>query len=315
MLGCRCGVLQSIPDPPSPLFHSTVDRRLVHRAAVHEVLLTGWARTAGDRYMIGAQWPRDHSFYRPVPPGAHDPLLVLETVRQAGLLVAHVGADVPVGHHFVMHAIGYDVDPRLLRLEPVPADLTIDVTYQVHGRRPTGAVKLGIRTLMARDGEVLGSGFGEMTCLPETVYRNLRARSLPPGGAGELATLHPVEAHRVNRLRAADVVLSPGAGPLTWLLRVDRGHPVLFDHPLDHVPGMLVFEAMRQALAYTGRGLLPLGCHAELTRYVELDPPAAVVLRPGGGDPVFDLEQGGKTAGTVSWFMSPGGGWRVPNPR
>ncbi|WP_344874816.1 ScbA/BarX family gamma-butyrolactone biosynthesis protein [Allokutzneria multivorans] len=292
-----------------------MDRRLVHRAAVHEVLLTGWARTAGDRYMIGAQWPRDHSFYRPLPTGAHDPLLLLETVRQAGLLVAHVGAGVAVGHHFVMHSIGYDVDARLLRLGREPADLTIDVTCQVRGRRPTGAVRLGIRVLFSRDGEVLGSGTGEMTCLPEALYRNLRARSLPGEAVGETADLPPVEPRRVNRSREQDVVLSPGADPSTWLVRVDRGHPVLFDHPLDHVPGMLVFEATRQALAYTGRGLLPLGCHAELTRYVELDPPAAVVLRPGPGDPVFDLEQGGKTTGTVSWFMSPDGGWRVPNPR
>ncbi|MFB9909535.1 ScbA/BarX family gamma-butyrolactone biosynthesis protein [Allokutzneria oryzae] len=291
-----------------------MDRRLVHRAAVCEVLPTCWARVDRDRYMIGAQWPRDHSFYRPVLPHLHDPLLVLETVRQVGLLVAHVGAEVPLGHHFVMHAIGYDVDPGLLRLGREPADLTIDVTCQVHRRRPTGAVRLGVLTRIARGGDVLGTGFGEMTCLPPELYRNLRARSVSPGEVPD-HDLPSVEPRRVGRYRAEDVVISPGGVPSRWLIRVDRDHPVLFDHPLDHVPGMLVFEAMRQALAYTERGIVPLGCRAELSRYVELSPPASIALRPGGGDPVFDLEQNGKAAGRVAWFMSPGAARDVPGPR
>ncbi|WP_281275492.1 AfsA-related hotdog domain-containing protein [Saccharothrix australiensis] len=42
-------------------------------------------------------------------------------------------------------------------------------------------------------------------------------------------------------------MLSPVGRSDSWLPRVDRRHPVLFDHPVDHVPGMALQEAGRQA--------------------------------------------------------------------
>ncbi|MFF8732844.1 AfsA-related hotdog domain-containing protein [Streptomyces sp. NPDC015171] len=32
-----------------------------------------------------------------------------------------------------------------------------------------------------------------------------------------------------------------------WQLRIEQDHPVLFGHPVDHAPGMLLLEALRQA--------------------------------------------------------------------
>ncbi|WP_260845011.1 AfsA-related hotdog domain-containing protein [Streptomyces sp. SLBN-31] len=55
-----------------------------------------------------------------------------------------------------------------------------------------------------------------------------------------------------------DVVLSPLGQPHRWQLRVDTRHPVLFDHIVDHVPGMLLIEAARQAATATlGHTTLP----------------------------------------------------------
>ncbi|MGW3647934.1 AfsA-related hotdog domain-containing protein [Streptomyces sp. NPDC000878] len=81
-----------------------------------------------------------------------------------------------------------------------------------------------------------------------------------------------------------------------WELRVDTGHPILFDHLVDHVPGMLLIEAARQAArAATGRpDALLLGLDGSFARYAELDAPCwieARVARPDsfGPGPVQDL--------------------------
>jgi hypothetical protein len=58
---------------------------------------------------------------------------------------------------------------------------------------------------------------------------------------------------------------------------VDTRHPVLFDHPLDHVPGMLLMEAARQAsTVFLGHPCLPVGLTNEFARYAELDTPCVI---------------------------------------
>ncbi|MDO0939458.1 AfsA-related hotdog domain-containing protein [Streptomyces sp. DG2A-72] len=81
-----------------------------------------------------------------------------------------------------------------------------------------------------------------------------------------------------------DVVLSPIGQPNSWQLRVDTRHPVLFDHPTDHVPGMVLLEAARQATAATaGRPVIPLDITSEFKRYAELHTPCLIEARPAPG--------------------------------
>lgn len=73
----------------TPRLTTTVPREYVHRAAVSEVLLTGWeaaAEPAGpdpDEFAVSAQWPRSHSFFTQSG-GYQDPMLLIESVRQIG---------------------------------------------------------------------------------------------------------------------------------------------------------------------------------------------------------------------------------------
>jgi hypothetical protein len=77
-------------------------------------------------------------------------------------------------------------------------------------------------------------------------------------------------------------VLSPVLGANTWQLRVDQSHAVLFDHPVDHVPGMVLMEAARQAALLTvgEPDALPVRCHFTFDKYVELDAPTIVTAAP-----------------------------------
>lgn len=69
---------------------------------------------------------------------------------------------------------------------------------------------------------------------------------------------------------------------------VDPEHPYFFEHPVDHVPGLLLIEAFRQAGIAAVHQLcgVPLdaamvvdGFQAAFTRYAELDQPLFVALR------------------------------------
>jgi hypothetical protein len=102
------------------------------------------------------------------------------------------------------------------------------------------------------------------------------ALPVPPG----------VPAADVGRALAADVVLAEPAPGRTdrRRLRVDTAHPVFFDHPLDHVPGMLLLEAARQAaLLQTGGERAPNAYDAVFHRYAELDEP--LWIEAGEGPP------------------------------
>ncbi|WP_142212826.1 AfsA-related hotdog domain-containing protein [Streptomyces sp. SLBN-118] len=48
-----------------------------------------------------------------------------------------------------------------------------------------------------------------------------------------------------GRDRFEDVVLAATDRPDRWQLRVDTTHPILFDHLVDHAPGMLLLEPAR----------------------------------------------------------------------
>lgn len=69
---------------------------------------------------------------------------------------------------------------------------------------------------------------------------------------------------------------------------VDTEHPYFFEHPVDHVPGLLLIEAVRQAGIAGVHAILgvPLdaamvvdGFEVAFTRYAELDQPLFVALR------------------------------------
>lgn len=92
----------------------------------------------------------------------------------------------------------------------------------------------------------------------------------------------PAAPELVGRAQPADVVLGPTLAPDTWLLRADATHPVLFDHELDHVPGMLVLEAARQAAQRLRHPepVVPVELVTSFDRYIELDRPCFVRAVP-----------------------------------
>ena len=63
-----------------------------------------------------------------------------------------------------------------------------------------------------------------------------------------------------------------------WLLRADVSNPLMFDHPNDHMPAMVLLDAAQQAahLTFGPRPFRPFSCVVSCSRYVEFDAPCTV---------------------------------------
>ncbi|KPI20028.1 A-factor biosynthesis repeat-containing protein [Actinobacteria bacterium OK074] len=273
----------------------TVPRHLVHRRSVAEVLLTDARRLADDRFLVAAQWPLRHSDFHRDPDGRHDPVFAAETIRQIGLLVPRTFLGVPEDAVVVIRTVGFrldaEVEPRALH---GASDILCDV--EVHGirhtRRVTWPAALNMRVTFSAAGRTFGTAEGRLRALTATEYAAVRG-GCPPvadaavrgavvgavaGGAlAEGAVKRPSPAE-VGVAGPGGVMLRYGAAGALYVDPADRGHPLFFDHPSDHISGMVLLEAVRQA-ACLARGTgpaRPASCRFAADRFTEWDRPALV---------------------------------------
>ncbi|MFD5268522.1 ScbA/BarX family gamma-butyrolactone biosynthesis protein [Streptomyces sp. NPDC058335] len=285
-----------------------VAKEWVHRSNPSDVLPVGWRPLAKDRYLISVAWPQDHPFYTRVN-GNHAANLIGETIRQCGLLLAHVAHDVPLGHHFVMWDMAYTREPA----RPATALGThrIEVEVVCSGLRLRGR-RLGSMTCdmtLRADGRTVAQGGGRFDIVSSAVYRRLRGAQIE--AATQPVQPDPVPPAAVGRTRVMDVLLAPAPEPAAsadapfgrWQLRADFGHPTLFDHRNDHFPGMLLVEAAFQAANATVAPALHHHTSAKVAflGYVEYDQPCWIEtrLRPTGTPQLTALEVTGHQNGRL----------------
>ncbi|MFJ6444672.1 ScbA/BarX family gamma-butyrolactone biosynthesis protein [Streptomyces sp. NPDC091649] len=260
----------------------------VHKLRGEEVLLKAWSEPSPGRYVLSGHWPQGHDFYRPSQ-GAYDPLLLAESVRQTVPLLSHAVHAVPREYKQAWEHFRFSVDPlaSLVTTVEEPVSLVVTCTDVVRRGARFAGMTMDIEVCLGE--RLMGAAQTRFNNQPAAIYRRLRGSyaDVEAALANCLPVGPPVDPHRVDRRSPDDVVLSPypGGRPGRWMLRVDPAHPVLFDHAVDHVPGMLLLEAARQAAHAVGDGARAVtGMETDFIRYVELDAPAVVVA----GDPVPD---------------------------
>ncbi|MDI3422971.1 ScbA/BarX family gamma-butyrolactone biosynthesis protein [Streptomyces luteolus] len=256
----------------------TVSSELVHKRDESEVLLTSWDSYRPDTFVVCAQWPVQHRFYQSRN-GLHDPMLFAESVRQCFPLLSHAGYDVPFGHHLIWQYLNFEIVPSAMDIGTDPTEVELYITCSDIRRRGGQLAALTLHVIALRDGKHLGVAQARFTCHTPSVYRRLRGRYA--GATALPGALPAAEApHLVAREQEEDVVLSPTEQHGTWLLRNDTSHPVLFDHPLDHSPGMLMLEAARQAThahAYAEHAY-PVKFESTFLQFAEFDAPCQVTV-------------------------------------
>ncbi|MER7394853.1 ScbA/BarX family gamma-butyrolactone biosynthesis protein [Streptomyces sp. NPDC000151] len=263
-----------------------VPGRLVRKHLADEVLITDWRPVSGTTHTVTARWPQQHSFYTPHA-DRYSALLLVETVRQALALLSHAAYEVPLEYRLGWDYCSCTLSPAALDIRPGDggAEVELTVTHAVAAaRRKGGSVRLEAQITAVRDGELLGAAHLRYTCHPPAIYDRLRGRhadareatslALPPGT--------PVPPERVGRTREEDVVLCPTDQPRRWQLRVDTAHSVLFDHAHDHLPGMVLLEAVGQAAQHLAgpEPTTPVTLRTHFSRYTELDAPCWIEATP-----------------------------------
>ncbi|MEV7770960.1 ScbA/BarX family gamma-butyrolactone biosynthesis protein [Kitasatospora sp. NPDC086791] len=261
-------------------YSNTVPRATVHRAAVCEVFLTDSARVAEDEYLIAAQLPRVHSYYSDsvTAPAAYDPLLLVEVFRQASIYTAHTFLGAPLDDKFIFVSGELDItDPEALRIGARPGQGEIRARQAGLKRRDDVVTGSALDLVLSVDGREAATMRTVCQWMPGDAWDRMRAK-----GRAALS-LTPARPHHtgcrvpslsVGRTSGQNVVLAgveAGERGLRARVVVDRGNPALFDHPLDHIPGVLIFEGFRQSAMYAAQELFGLSPRSLLLSRVEVD--------------------------------------------
>lgn len=265
-------------------YDQTVSRALVHRAAVSEVFLTDACRvddTEGVR--IAAQWPRSHALYEPDEAGFSDPVLMVETVRQAAVYAAHRFHDVSLTHRFIFCDLRLDIDvPHPLRVGATPLHVVLDGRFTPNGNPTAERFEARFSTAVHVDGQRCGRASVRLLAVGDESYTALRYRvSTLVGGPRPTRPGMLLSPTEVGQVRPENVLLSrEGVG--RFGVHLATGHPGYFEHACDHVPGMALVEAFRQAghqtLRQSGelRSHLMTGCEVSFDSFGELDVPVTI---------------------------------------
>jgi hypothetical protein len=294
------------PEQPTLSWDSCVPRTLVHRKAVAEVLLTDARALPDGRFLLAAQWPRSYATSDTGSDERHDPMLAAETIRQVGLYICQRFLGAPSTSRPVIRSVGFRIDNSE---EPVVGYGATDVLCraEVHDVRHVAdvpwPVALSVRVQFSAGGREFGSAVGRVRVLSEEEYETFRGPSAAAGPMPDGVRRRPSPTE-VSVPFPGDVMLVRDSSGTLLVAPADLRHPRFFDHPSDHVPGMVLLEAARQAACLAGASSGRLnGCHMRALRFTEWNSPAHVDCAPTEDGWAFQITQGGDTtaSGTLSF--------------
>lgn len=301
--------MQASETVPNLSYATTVAKNLVHRRAVSEVYLTDCRSAGHDTFAVGAHLPRAHRYYNDLMVDQHDVMILFEVCRQAGILIAHTHYGVPVDWAFIFRFGDAPIQPGALAAVPLSAQDASVVVRMVKVYSDDGAVTgAKIKFDVAVGGVFFGTYDGSMSFLPRDLYSAFRDGSranvdfnTDQRPAGEVTELEP---RSVGRTDPSNVVIGRDNAGALWL--VDKPHhPALCDHEVDHVSGMVLFEAVRQAaISFAPDGMPnPSRFRVKFLAFAEKDLPLEIKVDKRDAGYEVSLDQAGRpvTAGYVEF--------------
>lgn len=316
-----------LPESLELSYDRTIDRALVHKAAVSEVFITDVQPVAELTVSAGAHLPIVHSYFsdHTQDPAVHDALLILEAGRQAAISGTHVHLGFAEDTITIVDRFTLTLDRLKERLVGQSAgQLRIDSqfvppnTRSGNGRYRKGRVEQ--RFLMK--GEQIGEHIMHVNFLKphqnDVLRRAQRGTPAPltseySNGGRSRERSRAVEPERVARAHPMNVVLSHAstdAGQVSADVTPSFHHRSLFDHVYDHIPAMTLVEAARQlAMLSTGqpRSAHVVGIEAGFSRFAELDDAVTATTPAAGPVPAsgpvtlpVSFQQGGAEIASVA---------------
>lgn len=289
---------------PSVTFASTIPREFVHRTALCEVFLTDAAELGDNEFLCGAQLPRQHAYFSDTvcEPPLFDAVLLMESVRQAAFVGAHKLFAVPTTDKFILPGINLEIEkPEALLRGGEPGEMSIHATVTNARMRDGQCTGLDYEMRLSLAGHVVARAGTGMRMRSPDAYKRMRAEHRAGRDllAEDAVRPTPVAPTRVGRIDPVNVLLGNARvlrDEVAATVLVPVSHPSMFDHPQDHIPGMVLAEAGRQLALLAASeccGLSPAKSYlsrwsATFTRFGEIEAPTPVTASVN--HPVIDLD-------------------------
>ncbi|MFI5660535.1 ScbA/BarX family gamma-butyrolactone biosynthesis protein [Streptomyces sp. NPDC051684] len=271
-----------------------VHRASVHKAADGEVLLGDAVQLEGGRFVLALRWHRDHFLGHRGGGAAGDPLLLAEAVRQAAIHLSHRFYAVPGDHAFILCDLHLERDGELPAGGPDAAPLVMEATFTPMGRGRRFDMRMAAEVF--QDGRRVARGGMRWMAVDRARYATLRLRGTTHACVEDIRPVLP-PGPPADRDRLVERV-----APNAWRLRIDPAHPVLFDHGCDHIPGMVLMEAVRQVgAALRPEHARPAAIESAFHSFGELDTDTTLTSRQlADGVVEVTVAQGARTLASIS---------------
>ncbi len=267
--GALCALGYRTPRKGLVSMSQTVDSSLVHKSSANQVMLLGVELHEDGSMGIDVGLSEAHPSAGMLP--SCSTLLGVELMRQCAIAYAHLGAGVPRDWAFLMNEITFSWQDGYV--PHTAEEFTGNAEVRLHAvKKRKGQVSdLQLDVEYIRDGLVWGRGSGDFSVLPPRAYQAIR-RNAPIATAESTGPLGAVLAEARKGPEALEA-------RLVW----NQEDRFIFDHPSDHVSGMLLANALLQAhlvLAGSQAVDFSLSC----VSFAEHDAPVHVVARLAGAD-------------------------------
>ena len=157
---------------------------------------------------------------------------------------------------------------------------------------------LGLRLTLSAEGREFARADGVARILSSAAYRAVRSRAQGDApSAPEDIRLTAVDPDRVGATWPQDVLVAVDARGGVRIAPTDPYHPFFYDHPSDHITGMILIGAVQQTAALQANEprLRLRSCTLRALRFTEPGPPATVEIGLAGR---FEIRQRGTVTAT-----------------
>jgi hypothetical protein len=290
---------RAVIETAAPSIEQPAIRTLAHKRFPENVLLTEIRACADDHFVCIGRIPTDHRFFNDVGRTPHEDILFYTEVgRQASLAVTHEFLNVGLDDVFIFERSQAAITPAIWNLARQSQSDTVVIEIKVKDtvRRKNTVTRVIAEHFMTVGGHHVFRGTGTWTMQSAALFKRLRRSAVD--------TASQVEGPDLLRPYPSNIVISasefaPDTGALSASLIVDATHPYFFDHPCDHVPGMLLLEGCAQLSldACAQAGIAPsqrmalMAYDMDFTQFVECNVPTTLTARvstdQGGTSPTM----------------------------
>jgi 2-oxo-3-(phosphooxy)propyl 3-oxoalkanoate synthase len=272
-------------------FEQTVPRSLVHKRSIENVLLTEVRGAGDDRFICAGRIPTAHRFFNDAGRRPQkDILFYTELGRQASLAICHAFLGVAMDEVFIFQqsqaVLAHGLCKRELRADSVVTEIRIN---DIERRRNNAVSRVVAEHIMSLNGERVFHGTGAWTVQSAALFKRLRRIGKSGMPAANDSPAEDSIADSASSSTARNQVISTvqagdSRADFVASLTIDQIHPYFFDHPCDHVPGMLLLEGCAQlAQSVVGRVLAAAAQRVTVSAYdmdfyqfVECDAPVTL---------------------------------------